>query len=403
MKRGSLFFGAAALCTSLLMGAPPGNGLGIFDEHGDVGAVEHAGSASWDAEHDAWTLTGSGENMWFASDAFQFVWKKASGDITLTADIAFPKAGGNPHRKAVLMVRQSLDADAAYADVALHGNGLTSLQYRDEKGANTHEIEANVNGPARLRIEKRGAEFFLSAGGADAQPAFAGGSVGVPFHEPFYVGIGVCAHEKDAVETAVFSHLKLEEKAPAAAANPVLYATLETVTVASTDRRVTYVTQGTILEPKWSPDGASISFRRHRRTERIAVDGGTPVAADPAAAPAPDANSDGRYVYFNSDRGGNMQVWRRPAEGAGEEQLTAGDLANWFPRISPDRQRLAFISFREQTFAPAEGTIALLRVMNLSDGRIATIATLPGGSDAPSWSPDGRRLTFVSFQWKPAE
>ena len=55
------------------------------------------------------------------------------------------------------MVRQTLDADSAYADVALHGNGLLSLQYREEKGAATHEIQANVSAAKRLRIVKRGA------------------------------------------------------------------------------------------------------------------------------------------------------------------------------------------------------------------------------------------------------
>ena len=62
------------------------------------------------------------------ADAFQFAWKKISGDVEISADVSFPNSGGNEHKKAVLMLRQSLDADSVYADVALHGNGLTSLQ-----------------------------------------------------------------------------------------------------------------------------------------------------------------------------------------------------------------------------------------------------------------------------------
>ena len=72
--------------------------------------------------------------MWFSSDNFQFAWKKWSADGSLTADISFVGQGGNAHRKAVLMMRQSLDQDSAYVDVALHGDGLTSLQYRDSQG-----------------------------------------------------------------------------------------------------------------------------------------------------------------------------------------------------------------------------------------------------------------------------
>src|SRR5207244_2795297 len=105
-------------------------GTDPFEGHGDVGNVLHAGSVEYDAAKRSYTIAGSGENMWFASDAFQFVWTKVSGDATLTADISFLGKGVNEHRKAVLMIRQSLDADSPYADAALHGSGLTSLQYR---------------------------------------------------------------------------------------------------------------------------------------------------------------------------------------------------------------------------------------------------------------------------------
>src|SRR5260370_20240541 len=122
----------------------------------EVVTVDHASSVEYDSSKQGDTVTGSGENMWSAADAFQFAWKKVSGDVTLTADIAFVGAGGNEHKKAVLIFRQSLDADSVYADVALHASGLTSLQFRDEKGAVTHEIQSNISAPKRLRLAKRG-------------------------------------------------------------------------------------------------------------------------------------------------------------------------------------------------------------------------------------------------------
>src|SRR5437660_6009047 len=147
-----------------------GTQAGVFEGHGDVGMVLHKGSVEYDATKRSYTIAGSGENMWFTGDAFQFVWKKVSGDATLTADISFLGKGVNEHRKAVLMIRQSLDADSPYADAALHGNGLTSLQYREEKGAATHEIQTSISAPARLRIEKRGA--YLSRSLADKKSEF---------------------------------------------------------------------------------------------------------------------------------------------------------------------------------------------------------------------------------------
>ena len=99
--------------------------VGIFESHGDVGTVLHAGAVEYDAGKKTYTITGSGENMWSVADAFQFAWKKMSGDVSLTADISFLTKTGNEHKKAVLMLRQSLDGDSFYADVALHASGLT--------------------------------------------------------------------------------------------------------------------------------------------------------------------------------------------------------------------------------------------------------------------------------------
>src|ERR1700681_817595 len=131
---------------------------GLFESHADVGSVLHPGTLEYDPAQGTYAVGGSGENVWSTADAFHFAWKKVAGDVTVAADISFLSTGGNEHRKAVLMVRQSLEADSAYVDVALHGNGMTALQYRDEKGAPTHEIQAqeiqaNIAGPKRFRIE----------------------------------------------------------------------------------------------------------------------------------------------------------------------------------------------------------------------------------------------------------
>jgi hypothetical protein len=107
--------------------------LGIFTDHSDVGSLLHSGSTTYDPSKNAYTLVGSGENMWATADAFQFAWKKISGDMEISADVSFPNSAGNEHKKAVLMLRQSLDADSVYADVALHGNGLTRCSFATKR------------------------------------------------------------------------------------------------------------------------------------------------------------------------------------------------------------------------------------------------------------------------------
>src|SRR5260370_2980610 len=251
--------------------AAPGasTAAGIFEGHGDVGTVLHPGAVEYDAAKGSYAIAGSGENMWLASDAFQFAWKKMSGDVTLTADIAFLGKGVNEHRKAVLMVRQSLEADSPYADVALHGSGLTSLQYREEKGAATHAIQANTSAPKRGRTEKPAAYFSMWLAEASGEFRPAGGTTRIALKEPFYVGIGVCSHDKDVVEKAVFSNVDLKAAESAAAASSTLYSTLEIITVASTDRRAIYVAPERFEAPNWMPDGRALLFNRSGRIEKI--------------------------------------------------------------------------------------------------------------------------------------
>ncbi len=326
----------------------------------------HPGSAEFDAAKKTYTVKGSGENMWFGTDAFEFVWKRVSGDVDLTASIQFPEKGGNAHRKGVLMVRQSLDADSPYADVALHGDGLTSLQFREEKGGNTHEVQANLTAPKRLRLAKRGDSVFMWLAGDGPDLKLAAGSPPVVLKAPFYVGIGVCSHEKDVVETAVFSGVEIATPQPR---EPAFYSVLETVPVASTDRRAIYAAQGRIESPAWTADGQALTFLRDGKAEQVGLAGGAP---QPAAAEARGAVS---------------------GSGASEE-LKAAAAADCYPAFSPDGQSVAFLHFDGVSGCPADKE-ATLRVIALADRKTRVIAR--GVLGPAAWSPDGKRLTYVSY------
>ena len=183
--------------------------LGPFESHSDVGNSPKKGSVEYDSSTGEYRITGGGANMWEATDAFHFVWKKLSGDVTLTADVRFIGTGAVEHRKAALIIRQSLEPDSAYADVARHGDGLTSLQYRLTPHAITEEVRSAVNGPVRIRIERRGDQFTMYAGspGEDLKPS---GPVTVVLHDPVYAGLAVCSHDANILETAVFSNVMIE-------------------------------------------------------------------------------------------------------------------------------------------------------------------------------------------------
>jgi TolB protein len=191
------------------------NDLGIFTNEGSVGQTPPGSQARYDASKGEYRITGGGANMWGASDAFYFVWKRSFGDLTLTADVQWVGTSAAEHRKAVLMVRQSLDPGSPYADAVSHGNGLTSLQFRGAPSEQTYQIVAAEDGPSRLRMVKKGSRFTMYFGkpGEEWKPSSPVEFVTVK--DPFYVGLGVCSHVATTLETAIFSNVKLEESAAA--------------------------------------------------------------------------------------------------------------------------------------------------------------------------------------------
>jgi hypothetical protein len=184
--------------------------LGIFTNESSVGQTPPGVKAHYDAATGEYRITGGGENVWGTTDAFYFVWKKMSGNLSLTADVQFVGTSAAEHRKAMLMVRQSLDPGSAYADAVSHGNGLTSLQFRGKPGEQTYEVVTQVPEPARIRIVRHGNAFTMYAGKPNEELKAYGPVDFVSMKDPVYVGLGVCSHVATTLETAVFTNVKLE-------------------------------------------------------------------------------------------------------------------------------------------------------------------------------------------------
>jgi TolB protein len=184
---------------------------GIFAGSTDIGKTLK-GSTVYDAVSASYRVTGGGADMWGSEDAFHMSWVKLSGDAVLTADVQFPANVSVPLEKAVLIFRQSLDPASAYADLAIHGDGHTTIQYRLVAGGVTGDATAPQHAPTRLRIERKGNLFIASTGSADGKlTAFA--SQTVVMDGPVYVGIGFCAHNADGLASATFSNVKIEQTA----------------------------------------------------------------------------------------------------------------------------------------------------------------------------------------------
>jgi TolB protein len=371
--------------------------LGIFEQQSDVGSVTPPGRGSYHAASDTYSISAAGANVWGTTDAFHFMWKKVSGDIALTATVNFPQSGHghNPHRKAMLMFRQSLDADGVYADAALHGAGLTALQYRRTRGEATADVELNPSeAPRRVRLEKRGdtITMYISTAGETLHPV--GASIVLHFEGPFYVGIGLCSHDARVTEHAEFSRVSLDELT-AGAGTAAPYSVLETVSTDELNRVATIVLAktGRVEAPNWTRDGQALVFNEDGKLYRVPVAGGAP-----ALIPTGDAtrcggshgiSPDGKWLAISCSMPDKPEtrVYVVPMEG-GTPRLVTEHPNSYFHSWSPDGKTIAFTR-------PDHGSQMILTIP-AAGGNETLLTSATGFSDDPDYSPDGKWIYFNS-------
>jgi TolB protein len=363
-----------ALLTLRAVGAP----LGAFSQASDVGRVSRPVQARFDPAAAAYVVGAGGENIWGDHDAFGYVWKTVRGDLTLAARVELQGANTQGHRKAGVMFRQSLAPDAVYADVVVHGDGLTSLQYRAAPGGATREIQCASKPPAAVRLEKRGEFVQVSLQNGLGTFEASGCAVRIALHGSFQVGLVVCADDAGGFETAQFKHVGIG--VPATRADLPTYA-IETVSPGSASRRVLFHWNNRLEAPSFTAGGDAICFRSDGRLQRLELGQEAPV----------DVTSENAAACAVAPIG-------IPAEDKLEGFGTSGPA--WLPRLSPDRLRVASIYWkgRGHMGRPEPGDY-LLRVGALNGGTSEELARFygePGTLGTAPWSPDGRQLVFVS-------
>lgn len=369
--------------------------LGVFESESDIGVLLHPSKFVYDSSQQTYSITASGENVWFEKDNFHFVWMKVSGDGFFQADVSFVGKGANPHRKALLMVRPTLDADSSYVDIAAHGNGMTALQFRDEKGGPTREVQAALWSPKHLRIEKHGDYFTMWLASDDGQFHLAASSPRIALGDSFYVGLGMCSHEKDLTETAIFSNVKISGTPNANWSNATLYSTLEEITVSSKDRTAIYQTQGRIEAPNWSRDGSYLLFNRSGKIEKMPAAGGPSQILDTGSATNCNndhgISPDGKELVVSDQSQGdhNSRVYLLPIAG-GTPRLITKDGPSYWHGWSPDGKTLAFVGQRNDDFD--------IYTIPTAGGVEKRLTTAKGLDDGPEYSPDGKYIYFNSVR-----
>ena len=343
---------AASVIASLAQLSASGQGaaLGQFEGHGDIGAPKIAGSAVYNAVTQEYSLSAGGVNMWAQKDEFHFVWKRMTGDFILQARVELIGKGVDPHRKVGLMVRPSQDADAPYVDGMVHGDGLTSLQFRRTKGAITEQVESPVKGADVIQIERKGADLHLL--GRQVRRALHHLQVSdVSLGDDVLVGLALCSHNGDVTERAIFKDVRLvrPDEGRLQAVSPI--------TSAACSRSSTCRADG-------SRSSTSPSSRSRRRT-------GRPTAARSSTTPA------------GASRGADVSIASTSRPASPRSSTPAPTISNNNDHVLSFDGTMLGIS--DQSIQGTGSTIYTVPVSGGAPKRITQLAP----SYLHGWSPDG--------------
>ena len=413
--------------------------LGVFDGSQDVGAGGRPGAATYLPATQQYVLTGAGTNVWGDHDELHYAYKQLTGDFILYARASFAGTGGEAHRKLGWMVRQTLAGNAPHVSAVVHGDGLTSLQFRPRAGAATEEAKATVTHADVVQLERQGDVYTLRVARFGQLFEVVRQTV-AGLGDAVYVGLFVCAHDPAARETGVFRDVRLTRPAPAGLVpyRQYLGSRLELLHVATGDREVVYTAPNSLQAPNWLPDGKSLLYnsdglmyrfdlatrtptvlptgdvKNNNNDHVLSFDGrqlglssgvdklgGSVVYTVPATGGVPRLvtprgpsylhgwSPDGRALLFTGERHGDYDIYRVPAAGGREVRLTATPGLDDGPEYSPDGQYIYFNSVRT-------GTMQIWRMR--PDGSQPEALTHGEFNDwFPHVSPDGKYLVFVSF------
>lgn len=188
--------------------------FGSFTDSSDVGAPPIKGAAEFDASTGQYRITGSGADIWARADQFHYVWREMSGNFAVTATAKF-LTDGIGHRKAVIMLRKSLDTDSPFVHLAIHGDGTPAVQFRNTKADNTNTVDFPIEGPGtwKMKLVRQGTTvtFWIAK---DGGPLRELGHTTNQLDSPILVGLGVSSHTQEAVNTVLFSDVSVEQLPP---------------------------------------------------------------------------------------------------------------------------------------------------------------------------------------------
>jgi len=180
--------------------------LGVFTDHMDIGNPKNKGNSQYNKETHTYTMSGSGYNIWFNRDEFQFLFKKIKGDFTATANFQFLGPTGNNHRKIGWTIRQSTDDKSVHVSAVDHGDGLTVMQWRSLTGENMKDPEGEIFFPDKnfevIQLQRIGKRIIMRVGHVGEPLKAVGSHVMSNMPDEALVGLFICSHDPEVTEQA---------------------------------------------------------------------------------------------------------------------------------------------------------------------------------------------------------
>ena len=180
---------------------------------------------------------------------------------------------------------------------------------------------------------------------------------------------------------------------PQTASQAVVESTLETVAIASKERRVIYHTKDHIEAPNWSRDGKYFLFNSAGRIYRLPVTGGEPQLVNTGFATRCNndhgLSPDGAQLAISdqSQEQRRSLIYVVPVAGGIPRRVTQLAPSYWHG-WSPDGKTLAYCAERNGQFD--------VYTIPVGGGEEKQLTTAAGLDDGPDYSPDGQYIYFNS-------
>jgi TolB protein len=403
ISRSSAFAWLALFVSAAVSAAP----LGVFEDHADIGKPKLAGDATWNAASQEYVLTSGGVNMWEKRDEFHLAWRKLQGDFILQARVEFLGKGVDPHRKAGLIVRSSLDDDSPYVDGALHaGDGLTSLQFRRARGALTEQLEAAVKGADVVQLERRGNTYIFSAA-RFGEPFVTREIAQLDLGDSVYAGLFLCSHNGDVKETAVFRNVRVirPAKPDFVPYRDYIGSVLELLDVETGVRQVVRHSKEPFEAPNWTPDGTALIYNTSGRVEGrgrlYRFDLATRQAALIDTGFAIRNNND-HVLSFDGTQlaiSGNLEqsqstIFTMSVKGGVTRKITP-NTPSYMHGWTPDAKWLVYTGGRIPK-GKKDNEYDIYKIASDGSGKEINLTNSAGLDDGPEVSPDGKWIYFNS-------